>query len=104
MERVENSASAATYTAYDGLVYAERRNVSKRRVIDNRRSQKERRLDSREVPFDLRKTVKTWFLSLIHSRLGVDRRKQGDRRKNGSRRQQRNGTILTREELNDLLS
>ncbi len=58
----------------------------------------------KDAPVNLRKTIKTWFLSLIHLRLGVDRRKEVDRRKNGARRQQRNGSVLTREELADLLS
>jgi hypothetical protein len=104
MEIFDNGATAASYLGHDGLVYAERRKVSKRRTTDNRRSQKERRIDSRKAPLSLRWAIKTWFLSIIHSRLGVDRRKQVDRRKNASRRQQRNSSILTREELSDLLS
>jgi len=104
MEIFENVPTSSSYLAHDGFVGVERRNSSNRRKIDGRRSQKERRLDSRVAPVNLRKTIKTWFLSLIHLRLGVDRRKEVDRRKNGARRQQRNGSVLTREELADLLS
>ncbi|KAF0187687.1 MAG: hypothetical protein FD168_2411 [Desulfobulbaceae bacterium] len=98
MKIFENVSTSPSYFAHDGFAGVERRNSPERRKNDGRRSQKERRLDSREAPVNLRKTIKIWFLALIHLRLGVDRRK------NGARRQLRNGTILTREELADLLS
>ena len=104
MKIFENISTSPSYSTHDGFAGVERRNSPERRKNDGRRSQKERRLDSRVTPVNLFKTIKTWFLSLIHLRLGVDRRKEVTRRKNGARRQLRNGTLLTREELADLLS
>ncbi len=82
----------------------ERRIVFSRRKNENRRSQDERRLDSRVVSVQLRKTIKNWLRSLTHLRLGVDRRKKNDQRKDRDRRNQRLGSILTREEIVDLLA
>ena len=88
----------------DGSARLERRIVCSRRKVEDRRSQDERRFDSRVASVQLRKTIKTWFRSLTHLRLGVDRRKNNDRRKDHDRRNQRLGSILTREEIVDLLS
>jgi hypothetical protein len=94
-------STSSNCLSLDGSVHLERRNSFDRRKNDGRRSQKERRLDNRMAPVKPRKTLKTWVLSLVHLRLGVDRRKENDRRKNGDRR---NGALLTQEEIADLLS
>jgi hypothetical protein len=47
--------------------------------------------------------MKAWIRSLTNARLGVDRRKKVDRRSIEDRRQQRLESILTKEELADLL-
>lgn len=88
----------------DSSARLERRIVFSRRNYENRRSQDERRFDSRVVSVQLRKTIKTWLRSLTHLRLGVDRRKKNDRRLDRNRRNQRLGSILTREEIVALLS
>jgi hypothetical protein len=75
-----------------------------RRQSPERRANAERRCDSRLAPVKHPKTLKTWIRSLTNSRLGVDRRKRGDRRTHSDRRQQRLESILTQEEINDLLS
>jgi len=80
-----------------------RKAVSARRKIVDRRSLEERRFDTR-VGGRLHKTLKAWFKSLTRARLGVDRRKNRDRRKNPDRRQQQVKSILTKEEISDLLS
>lgn len=82
----------------------ERRISFSRRKVEGRRSQDERRFDSRVASVQLRMTIKTWIRSLTHLRLGVDRRKKNDPRKDSDRRNQRIGSILTRAEIADLLS
>jgi len=104
MKMLDNAPPSLSHLTHEGFVHLERRASSKRRKTDGRRSQRERRLDSRGVPVNLSQKVKTWLQSLIHLRLGVDRRKEIDRRRNGDRRQQQNRSILTREELAALLS
>lgn len=47
--------------------------------------------------------MKAWIRSLTNSRLGVDRRKKADRRSIEDRRLQRLESLLTKEELADLL-
>lgn len=90
----------------EGIVQLERRkNTTDRRKTEDRRSMVERRVDSRLSSTKKRKTIKIWLRTMTHSRLGVDRRKNGDRRQMGDRRRQPSlSSILTREELNDLLS
>ena len=88
----------------DNAEHLERRMSSNRRKTEDRRSQDERRFDSRVATVILRKTIKIWFRSLTHLRLGVDRRKKNDRRKYQDRRNQQRGSILTREEIADLLA
>ncbi len=89
-----------------GLGQLERRkSTSDRRKIEDRRSLEERRIDSRLSSVKQKKTIKIWFRTMTNARLGVDRRKKEDRRKSGDRRQQPLlRSILTREEINDLLS
>ncbi len=47
--------------------------------------------------------MKAWIRSLTNARLGVDRRKKADRRSIEDRRLQRLESLLTQEELADLL-
>ena len=80
-------------------------NASDRRQSGDRRSHNERRTDRRVSSVKGRKSIKAWFRSLFHARLGVDRRKVSDRRRMGDRRKQSLlRSILTREEIEDLLS
>ena len=89
----------------DRFEQVERRsNTADRRNTEDRRAQDERRLDSRLAMAKQRKTIKVWLRSMIRSRLGVDRRKKDDRRFRTDRRQQSLRSILTREEIADLLS
>jgi hypothetical protein len=99
-----NTPAQLKHPTGDSSARLERRIVFSRRKDEDRRSQDERRFDSRVVSGQLRKTIKTWLRSLTHLRLGVDRRKKNDRRKDRDRRNQRIGSILTREEIVDLLS
>jgi hypothetical protein len=77
--------------------------MSDRRKSPDRRLTDERRSDNWLAPAKQPKTIKAWLRSLTNSRLGVDRRKRVDRRANTNRRQQRFESILTKEEIADLL-
>jgi hypothetical protein len=99
-----NTAGQLKHPTGDSSARLERRIVFSRRKVEDRRSRDERRFDSRVASVQLRKTIKTWLRSLTHLRLGVDRRKKNDRRNYYDRRNQRLGSILTREEIVDLLS
>jgi hypothetical protein len=77
--------------------------ASDRRNAADRRSNEERRYDNRLAPAKQPKSMKAWIRSFTNSRLGVDRRKKADRRSIEDRRQQRLESILTQEELADLL-
>lgn len=85
-----------------GDTIPERRKNQKRRVCQDRRATVERRNDSRESGQTPRRSVRTWLRSKTNARLGVDRRK-GDRRKPDDRRSAPR-SILTKEEIHDLLS
>ncbi len=81
---------------WDGI---ERREPSKQRRDDSdRRMSHERRFDFREAHPPFRRSVKAWMRSLTNARLGVDRRALKDRRSHELR------SLLTPEELADLLS
>lgn len=83
----------------------ERRNDrGERRDLSERRLPRERRVDYREVEPPVRRSIKAWFRSLSNARLGVDRRKKEDRRHHDERRSRQLRSILTPEELADLLS
>jgi hypothetical protein len=91
--------------AGDRFEQLERRSTaSSRRNTENRRSLDERRFDNRLATVQQRRTVKVWLRSIIHSRLGVDRRKKEDRRLKRDRRQQLLRSLLTQEEISALLS
>jgi hypothetical protein len=93
------------YLVQDRFRNQERRSTpSDRRKTEDRRSQEERRFDSRLAAIKQRKTIKVWLRSMTHSRLGVDRRKNDDRRTYSDRRLQAMRSILTRDEIADLLS
>ena len=84
--------------------HPERRSpASDRRNATDRRSNEERRSDNRLAPVKQPKSMKAWIRSLTNSRLGVDRRKKADRRSIEDRRLQRLESLLTQEELADLL-
>lgn len=76
---------------------------SDRRTTPDRRSNQERRNDNRLAPAKHPKTLKAWLRALTNSRLGVDRRKRVDRRSSVDRRQPQLASLLTKEELADLL-
>ena len=98
--------------AYCGRLSAPQRGVVERRVAkedrrvsDERRSGDERRRDNRLSPANHHKSLKEWFRAVTHLRLGVDRRKRRDRRRTFDRRQTYQAqSLLTPEELADLLS
>ncbi|MGE4560993.1 MAG: hypothetical protein AB7E77_12390 [Desulfobulbus sp.] len=76
-----------------------------RRVQRDRRRGSERRNDTRLSPVKQPKTLKQWVRSVIHLRLGVDRRKNHERRSPYDRRQSYHpSSLLSPEELADLLS
>ncbi len=76
-----------------------------RRSMRDRRCGRERRSDNRLSPVKHTKTLKEWFRSVTHLRLGVDRRKKSERRRPYDRRQvEVPSCLLTPEELADLLS
>lgn len=87
---------------WDGV---ERRGtVGERRICSERRASVERRSDFREEEGrPVRRSLKAWVRSLAKARLGVDRRKPGERRLCSDRRSQKLRSLLTPEELADLL-
>jgi len=86
-----------------GKKFVERRKGSDRRKGGDRRAAIERRHDSREGLGGRKKNIRVWLRSLTNARLGVDRRK-GERRLIAERRQRRANSLLTKEEIADLLS
>lgn len=85
---------------WDGI---ERRQPNSCRRISERRSYRERRFDIREGTQQNKRGFYVWLRSLIKSRLGVDRRKNTDRRIVADRRKSSPRSMLTKEELADLL-
>jgi len=105
MKLTENPPESPDFPVGGGLAFPERRkSPTDRRKNDTRRTLEERRCDSRLTPVKQHKPIRTWLRSLFQARLGVDRRKKNDRRRNRDRRQQRSQSILTPEEIADLLS
>ena len=80
-----------------------RTHAEERRETIDRRLLNERRFDFREAHRPARRSVKAWMRSLTNARLGVDRRKKADRRIFDKRRSQDLRSLLTPEELADLL-
>jgi len=86
---------------WDGI---ERRNLhTNRRKGENRRSPTERRCDTRDESQKQKLTLRCWMRSLTNARLGVDRRKKVDQRSAIDRRNPNPRSMLTKEELADLL-
>lgn len=83
--------------------FVERRKGGNRRKGEDRRLNKERRHDFRDKSVPRRRTLRIWVRSLARARLGVDRRK-GERRSPVGRRQQNLNSLLSHNEIYDLLS
>ena len=102
---IRNNQQAPPHGASQETERPERRApLSDRRKSSDRRSNEERRSDNRLAPVKQPKSLKAWIRSLTNSRLGVDRRKKVDRRFATDRRQLRFESLLTQEEIADLLS
>ncbi len=86
-------------------VKKERRKSSSDRRLDdsNRRSASERRYDRRLQEQGRRRSVKAFMRGVFNARLGVDRRKGQERRSNERRFQVLPSSLLTQDELKDLL-
>ncbi|MBM9604083.1 hypothetical protein [Desulfopila inferna] len=82
--------------------FVERRKNRERRQNSDRRCSEERRHDFRNDSKGRRKSLRGWLRSITNARLGVDRRK-GERRSNLDRRQQNLQSLLTQDEISDLL-
>ncbi|NOR25803.1 MAG: hypothetical protein GQ542_15730 [Desulforhopalus sp.] len=87
-------------TRWDGT---ERRKPNSCRRNAERRSTRERRYDRRESTSKSNRGFYGWLRSLVKARLGVDRRKNIDRRIVANRRNPSPRSMLTKEELADLL-
>jgi len=81
----------------------ERRKPNSCRRNFERRIALERRCDRREITPAKNRTLYGWLRSLVKTRLGVDRRKYMDRRIVADRRTTSPRSMLTKEELADLL-
>jgi hypothetical protein len=85
---------------WDGL---ERRKPNSCRRTADRRARAERRCDRRNDAEKHNRSFYGWLRSLAKARLGVDRRKNSDQRITPNRRRFTPRSMLTREELADLL-
>lgn len=85
------------------IIIEDRRKNGERRVLADRRVNPERRHDSRDGTTPKRKSLRTWIRSKTNARLGVDRRK-GQRRSGLDRRKKNLYSLLTQDEVKDLLS
>jgi len=84
--------------------FIERRVNGERRKSGDRRSATERRHDFRDGNSSGRpKNIRIWLRSMTKARLGVDRRK-GERRNSLDRRQDNTLSLLSQNEIRDLLS
>lgn len=86
-----------------GVDFEDRRVQGERRMMADRRNASERRQDTRDGDARTRKSLRGWFRSMTNARLGVDRRK-GERRSGFDRRQKNLYSLLTKNEIEDLLS
>jgi len=93
--------NAPANTLWNGT---ERRGTSCRRHSDRRRTDFERRCDTRGTSQKKKQGFYRWLRSITNARLGVDRRKNIEQRLNGNRRSILSGAMLTKEELADLLN
>lgn len=92
--------NAPIHSIWDGV---ERRKAGGCRRKSERRSYRERRFDPRSGK-NGKRGLSGYLRSLVNSRIGVDRRKQSDQRIVPDRRQTTPRSMLTAEELADLLS
>ncbi|NNK96825.1 MAG: hypothetical protein HKP41_20935 [Desulfobacterales bacterium] len=74
-----------------------------RRVRGDRRVSIERRTDPRSQASGAKRSLKRWIRSVTKPRIGVDRRKGGDRRSFRTQNDANLTSLLTPEELADLL-
>lgn len=88
------------HNTWDGI---ERRKPNHQRRQTDRRSYRERRIDTRDSNQRPKRKLSAWLRSLLRARLGVDRRKNIDRRVLADRRNVRPSSLLTKDELADLL-
>lgn len=88
------------YKSWDGI---ERRKPNGNRRSSERRGVQERRSDRRESTQNKTLGFYGWLRSVIKRRLGVDRRKYVDQRTVADRRNPSPRSMLTKEELADLL-
>ena len=89
---------------WDGITERRHPESCRRKADQDRRGYSERRYDSRKAK-NPNRTLHGWVRSLTRARLGVDRRKQGDQRIIENRRTPpRPSSMLTKEEIADLLS
>lgn len=79
-----------------------RKPARERRENSDRRFKDERRFDFREAHPPARRSVTAWMRSLTNARLGVDRRK-GSERRIVDRRSAMLRSLLTHQEIADLL-
>ena len=77
--------------------------VDCRRAGGDRRINSERRFDPRGGAEGSKRSLKAWIRSLTNPRIGIDRRKGSDRRRARSGKTINIKSLLTREELSDLL-
>jgi len=93
--------SSDTSHLWDGTEQRDR--DTNRRTEENRRDSTERRCDTRDESQKHKLTLRSWMRSLTNARLGVDRRKKSDQRSAINRRNPAPRSMLTKEELADLL-
>lgn len=89
-----------TKNIWDGT---ERRKPDSSRRVSDRRTNHERRCDRRNTAEKKPRDLVGWLRSLVKTRLGVDRRKRFDQRVIANRRRFTPRSMLTKEELADLL-
>lgn len=99
----DKSAMSRITDTTSSVNFEDRRKNGERRVLADRRAQVERRIDTRNSAEKKKRSLRTWFRSLTNARLGVDRRK-GDRRSGFDRRQKNLHSLLSQNEIQDLLS
>lgn len=85
---------------WDGV---ERRKPNSCRRKGERRNSPERRYDYRKNGSPPKRGIVSWARTLTNARLGVDRRRRKDQRTVQDRRNPNPRSLLTKEELTDLL-
>lgn len=94
MQKLDQQAGTAqSQVVPDGFL---ERRVADRRVCNERRC-------DRRISNNGSRSLKAWVKSLMRPRIGVDRRKQGDRRKRQVAPVRDLRSLLTADEISDLL-